>query len=34
MRFATNLEGEKVDLIPASPNSLSDREYGHLVYLK
>ena len=34
MRFATNIEGEKVDLIPASPNNLSDREYSHLVYLK
>jgi len=34
MRFATNEEGEKVDLIPASPNSLSDQQFGHLVYLK
>ena len=34
MRFATNAEEEKVDLIPTSPNSLSDQQFGQLVYLK
>jgi hypothetical protein len=34
MRFATNSEGEKVDLIPASPNSLTDFDFESLVHLK
>lgn len=33
MRFATNAEEEKVDLIPASPNGLSDVDYESLVSL-
>ena len=34
MRFATNAEEEKVDLLPTSPNSLSDMDYESLVHLK